>query len=107
MRWICVFKNIEKISEIVPDQTSRLLKIGDRKLCLINIKGNLRVVDDKCPHQGASLNKGRVNYLGDIICPLHEYRFDSKTGQETTNRCADVKVYHTKLENGAFYVLLD
>lgn len=31
---------------------------------------------DMCPHQGASLSRGRVNHRGNIHCPYHAFEFD-------------------------------
>ena len=49
---------------------------GDRKFVLFKGKnGDMKAVDDKCPHRGASLSKG-VRKNGCIECPYHGWKFD-------------------------------
>ena len=96
--WVKIFDTIEMAKEAVPIQTGRLIKIGDLKICLIHHHHGFSAMTDRCPHMGASLSKGIVNYLGEIICPLHEYRFSSKTGEEDRHRCDAVKTYAVKIE---------
>lgn len=35
----------------------------------------------KCPHAGGDLTESRINPHGEIICPLHNYKFKLKNGQ--------------------------
>lgn len=49
---------------------------GNRKLALFKGKnGDMKAVDDKCPHRGASLSKG-IRKNGCIECPYHGWKFD-------------------------------
>ena len=50
-----------------------------QEYCIVNLEGELHAIDNLCPHQSASLGLGEIK--GDeIICPLHQYRFNLKTG---------------------------
>ncbi len=49
---------------------------GKRKLAIFKGKdGEMKAVEDKCPHRGASLSKG-VRKDGCIECPYHGWKFD-------------------------------
>ncbi|MDH5368238.1 MAG: Rieske 2Fe-2S domain-containing protein [Cyclobacteriaceae bacterium] len=106
MNWIKIFDSLDIAVKTVPHQSSKLLIIGGRKICLTNIKGEFFALDDKCPHRGASLSEGIVNYLGEVICPLHEYRFSSKTGCETDNKCGDAVVFKIKIEKEGLFIVI-
>jgi nitrite reductase/ring-hydroxylating ferredoxin subunit len=54
--------------------------INGTKLLFCKAGGMLFVVGDACPHQGASLNEGKLRGAT-IICPLHGARFDLRTGR--------------------------
>lgn len=61
-----------------PQQTSIFIQ-GDKEYCIVNLNGDIYAIDNICPHQGASLGLGEIK--GDeIICPLHQWRFNVKTG---------------------------
>ncbi len=53
----------------------------------------LRVLDDRCPHAGASLSAGHIEE-GCIICPWHHWAFDINSG-----KCPDADVYAVRRYN--------
>jgi nitrite reductase/ring-hydroxylating ferredoxin subunit len=42
--------------------------------------GEYRAFDDRCPHKGAPMSKGRI-CEETIICPWHAFRFDMRSGE--------------------------
>ena len=106
MAWKKIFKSREEANEIVAPNTMKLLIIGSVRICLMNFQGQYYAIDDRCPHKGASLSKGKSNYLGEVICPLHEYRFRPTTGAEVNSLCHDVRTYPTKLEENGLSIFM-
>ena len=93
----------EAISE-VPIGTSRKLVVKDKGYLLIHSKRGFSVSDELCPHQRESLNKGELNAFNEIICPLHEYRFDLITGIEHSNRCDPLTLYQIAVKSDGLYI---
>ena len=58
--------------------------------------GEVRCLDDACPHQGASLGDG-VLAGGDVTCPWHAWHFDPKTGENTDGLDACVAVHPVRV----------
>jgi len=57
----------------------------NQEICIINQEGNYYGIDNLCPHAGASLGLGAIK--GDeILCPLHEFRFNFKNGKCSVER---------------------
>lgn len=52
------------------------------------------------------LAKGKINNQNEIVCPWHAYRFNLKSGEESENRCADLKVYEISWVDEKLYVIL-
>lgn len=81
--------------------------IGDRPIALCRSGGAFHAVHNVCTHQFALLSDGYVEE-GCIECPLHQGRFDLKTGAPL---CAPVtqpvRVYPVKVEDGKVFVELD
>ena len=102
-----IFENLAKAELAVPSQTSRLVKIGEERICLVNQLNNFYALADRCPHMGASLSEGKINFIGEVICPLHEYRFNSKTGQECANKCEQSKTYLIRVDDSGVYIQLN
>jgi nitrite reductase/ring-hydroxylating ferredoxin subunit len=46
---------------------------------ILNLHNKIYAIDNLCPHQNASLGLGEI-IEDEVICPLHQYRFNIKTG---------------------------
>ena len=71
-----------KVAEIsgIPPGTGRCVEVENIRIALCNLDGNFYAIDDTCTHDDASLSDGRIE--GDeITCPMHEARFNIKTGE--------------------------
>lgn len=58
-------------------------RIDGRRICIGRNEDGYFAVDDVCPHAGASL-AGGFEHKGELICPLHAWGFDLRSGE-----CAD------------------
>ena len=58
---------------------------GARTLCIANIDGVIRALDNECPHRGGPLAEGMIEH-GKLICPWHAWSFDPATGATKTLR---------------------
>ncbi len=93
----------EARSRITTDKPQLLVLHGTR-ICLVLHNEEFRAVQDSCSHNGESLSKGRVNFLGEIICPWHGYRFDMKNGKACDSSSADLKTYPVKSDETGFFI---
>jgi NADPH-dependent 2,4-dienoyl-CoA reductase/sulfur reductase-like enzyme/nitrite reductase/ring-hydroxylating ferredoxin subunit len=69
---------VAKVSEVPVDQMKEFA-LGDGKVLVVNHKGQLSAVGNKCTHLGAPLVKGAF-CEGRIRCPWHGAAFNSATG---------------------------
>lgn len=77
----------------------RTVHLQGRNFAVYNFEGNFYAIDDECPHKGASLGAGFLEY-GHVICPLHAWRFDIKNGYCFNNPQKPVKTYPTRVVDG-------
>jgi nitrite reductase/ring-hydroxylating ferredoxin subunit len=80
--------------------------VGEKRLMVVNVEGELHAVDRTCTHEDADLSTGFL--IGSVVtCPLHLSRFDVITG-EVQNAPATVplKTYGLKVEGTSVYVRL-
>lgn len=83
--------------------TGRSVEVGGFRLAIYNHRGEMRALDDICSHRGANLGAGCLD--GDhVMCPLHGWAFDVRTGACSTNPNRPVKVYPVRVENGEVLV---
>ena len=75
-------------------------------LALYSVDGQVYCTANQCTHGNAFLSEGFL-IEGEIECPLHQGRFDVKTGQPTGDpACDPVRVYPVKIEAGRVFVEL-
>ncbi|MFM7428983.1 MAG: Rieske (2Fe-2S) protein [Flammeovirgaceae bacterium] len=104
MEWIKVFSSNGEMLERLKEGTPQHLVVNDQSICMVLWKGELRAVENKCPHNGESLSKGKINYLSEVICPLHGYRFNLKNEREVGEGCKDLEMYLVKDEVDGIFV---
>ena len=88
--------------EVAPGQSKKFTLEG-RDLLLCNAAGTFHVIEDKCPHAGASFEGGRIR--GKFIsCPLHGARFDLSTGRCLGGAYKPISCFSVKVEDGHVWV---
>lgn len=107
MAWYQVFPSADEANNRVKDRSSILIKIKGKLIMLARFNGKFFASENECPHQGYSLNEGPINYLGEVVCPWHSYRFNLKTGQEAGNNCRDLTTYEVKVDDEGLFINLD
>lgn len=106
MGWIKLFASMDEAEQrLLPDRPQLVVADG-RKICLVLRDHRLYAVSDKCTHNGESLSKGTVNYVGEVICPWHGYRFQLASGREAGERSADLETFPVKIESDGVYLLV-
>ena len=106
MEWIRVFSSVEEAHQRLKENIPQLVVIGEVSICLVKRQNNFFAVENKCSHNGESLNKGTVNFLGEVICPWHGYRFNLKTGKESGERSRDLVTYPIQQNEKGLFVLV-
>ena len=104
MEWIRIFKSAEEARDILSKRNPRLLIVRGKRICLASHEGEFFAVQDSCSHNGESLSKGKINYLGEIICPWHNYRFQLQSGQACESSCRDLVTYPIKTDVDGLFI---
>lgn len=104
MKWYKLFDTMEEAKQAVPPLQARLVLADELRVCLAHGPDGLRAVADACPHLGVPLSRGKVNYLGEIVCPWHSYRYNLANGQECEERSASVKKYVLEAREDGIYL---
>ncbi len=104
MDWIKVFSDSASARQTLVTDRPQLVIIGTQKICLVLHNDLLLAIEDKCSHNGESLSKGTINYVGEVVCPWHGYRFNLKTGRESGERSRDLVTYPVKENDEGVFI---
>jgi nitrite reductase/ring-hydroxylating ferredoxin subunit len=88
-----IFSSREEASIAIPKGSLKLLILNGKKIALAHTDDGFSAFDNACPHQFEPLHKGGLNYHNQVVCRLHNYRFNIKTGQEVDERCHALNIY--------------
>jgi naphthalene 1,2-dioxygenase ferredoxin component len=81
--------------------------VGGRDIALYRVAGAIFATDNVCTHGQARLCDGFLDG-SEIECPLHQGKFDVRTGKATCEPASDdLRCYPVKIEGGRVYVGLD
>ena len=73
-------------------------------IALIELEGTIFAISDTCTHEFALLSEGFLE-AEEIECPLHQARFDVRTGTCVAGPATqDLDTYEVKVEGGEVYV---
>ena len=98
-----IFQHEEQLQKAFSEKSIRVIRIGERKVCLAKHGQTFFSFEHLCPHQMHPLNEGQITAFGEIVCPLHEYRFNLKTGAEANQKCRELKTFGVEVsEDGVF-----
>ena len=66
---------------------------GGRDFCIAEVNHKLFCCSAKCPHAGGTLSEGYTDIAGNIVCPLHCYKFSLVTGRNVSGEDYHLKTY--------------
>ncbi|ARS36240.1 Rieske (2Fe-2S) protein [Pontibacter actiniarum] len=102
--WHKVFASEAEAAQAVPQRKLRQLELGGRQVCFAHTQAGFFAVEDACPHLGYSLSRGNTNYLNEVICPWHSYRFNLQNGRECEYRSRNAVTYPVEVREDGVYV---
>jgi len=106
MGWIKIFENTQVANTALIESQPRLLIVQGKRICLVKLNGKLQAVQNNCTHSGGSLSQGTINFLGEIVCPVHQYQFNLKTGRENGQRSNDLECFPIKENEEGIFILI-
>lgn len=89
----------------LPAEGGHYVEHANHAYAVFRIDGDIRVMDDHCPHAGGSLSAGAI-VEGCVLCPWHAWPFDVKTGICPDAESYRAKVYAVRVEGGRVWIRL-
>jgi NAD(P)H-dependent nitrite reductase small subunit len=79
------------------------VQVDGEWLALFRLGDDVVAIDNACPHAGAPLCDGTVQD-GKVVCYLHCWEFDLRTGACDVGSEWNVRTYATRIADGRVYV---
>ncbi|MGE0568692.1 MAG: Rieske (2Fe-2S) protein [Bacteroidia bacterium] len=103
--WIKIFGSLEEAENLLQLNKTMAFDLKGKKICVTRTKNGLFAVQDKCPHNGALFSKGGICQKNqEIVCPLHRYSFDLKSGKCTSGQGYALDTFPLEEKNDGLYI---
>jgi 3-phenylpropionate/trans-cinnamate dioxygenase ferredoxin subunit len=80
------------------------LTVNGKQICLALNNSKLFACASKCPHAGGAMAAGYTDTAGNIVCPLHRYKFSLQTGRNTSGEGYYLKTYPMQQRDDGIYI---
>ncbi len=80
------------------------MEVHGKKFCLAKHHEQLFACTHKCPHAGGPMAGGYTDALGNIVCPLHRYKFSLQNGRNTSGEGYFLKTFPVEVREDGVYI---
>lgn len=102
MSWV----RVGALADLEPG-SARRVDVGDHRVALFRVEGDVYAIGDRCSHAEASLSEGELDDL-EVECPLHGAMFDVTSGEALSLPATrPVPGYHAQVRDGAIFLQLE
>jgi nitrite reductase/ring-hydroxylating ferredoxin subunit len=98
------FVSVAEAADLPPGK-GRTVHVKGREFALWNLEGQFYCIDDQCPHRGGPLGAGNLDG-SEVVCPLHGWGVDLRTGQCASRPDRPVRTYPTRVQEGQVQILI-
>ncbi len=90
------FVEAARLDEI-PETEGLVVNLRGREIGLFRVNGEIRAIDNVCPHRGGPLAEGQRD--GDLLtCPWHAWSFSLKDGKCAFNDSIQIECFPVRVE---------
>ena len=79
-------------------------EVAGKQICLVKQGAELYGCAQRCPHAGGKMAQGYLDAAGNIVCPLHRYRFNVTNGRNVSGEGYYLKTYAVEHRADGVYV---
>ncbi|TAL42890.1 MAG: (2Fe-2S)-binding protein [Chitinophagaceae bacterium] len=79
-------------------------ELNGKNICIGKYNKEVFAFVYKCPHAGGILADGHIDALGNIVCPLHRYKYDLKNGRNISGEGYYLKNWPVEIRDDGVYV---
>jgi 3-phenylpropionate/trans-cinnamate dioxygenase ferredoxin subunit len=98
-------KVADHINEIdFADNDIGVVQLQGKNICIGKFNEVISAFAYKCPHAGGLLADGYIDALGNVICPLHRYKYNMQNGRNVSGEGYYLKHWPVELRDDGVYV---
>lgn len=102
------YKVAESITELnFAENGLAEIEVKGKKLCIGKHNDSLFACTQKCPHAGGILVDGYIDGFGNLVCPLHRYKFNPANGRNVSGEGYYLKTFNIEIREDGVFICID
>jgi nitrite reductase/ring-hydroxylating ferredoxin subunit len=81
-----------------------VIELRNKMICLAKHGEQWHGFAYKCPHASGIMANGHLDVMGNVVCPVHRYRFSLKNGRNTSGEGYYLKTYPVEERPDGIYL---
>ncbi len=102
INWYKISDHINEIN--FADNNIAIVEINEKKICIGKHNNNFFAFAYQCPHAGGFLADGFIDALGNIVCPVHLYKYSIQNGRNTSGEGFYLKHWQVEIRSDGVYI---
>ena len=88
------------------DNGIAVAEVNGKKICIARYRDQYHGFAYTCPHASGVMAAGWIDPLGNVVCPLHRYKFNIINGRNTSGEGYYLKTYLLRIDENGIYAEL-
>jgi nitrite reductase/ring-hydroxylating ferredoxin subunit len=102
------YKIADHINELAfADNDIAVIEVKGKKMCIGKFNTDVFAFAQKCPHAGGILADGYIDAAGNVVCPLHRYKYCLQNGRNISGEGYYLKNWPVELREEGVFVGLE
>ena len=102
------YKIAESLGDLyLPEHGLLQLTVKGNKICIGLYKDQLFACAAKCPHAGGDIAYGYLDEQGNIVCPLHRYKYNVQNGKNVSGEGYYLKTWRMENRADGIYIAIE
>lgn len=103
--WAKVAESVEELS--FGSNNIAEVAAAEKRICIGKYKEELFAFAARCPHASGFFVNGFIDALGNVVCPLHRYKFCLKNGRNISGEGYYLKHWPVEVRDDGVYIGLE
>ena len=102
------YKIADHINELeFPENQICLVEVKGKRICIARFGESIFAFSNKCPHASGPMAEGYIDSGGNVVCPIHRYKYDMKNGRNVSGEGYYLKNWPVEIREKGVFVGLD
>jgi len=102
LRWVKIADYPQEIQ--FPENGIAAVNAEGKTICLAKQQDGFYAFAYKCPHAGGYFANGFIDAAGNVVCPLHRYKFCLKNGRNVSGEGYYLKTWPVRVSDEGVFV---